>query len=155
MGRGLFASAGFVVAIAELVAPAHGEHLERRGERRTHPLACAPGHPLQELPGVPVLPAEALDVRRVRLERLDARVEGVGGVDAVVGLGGAERPHLAYAAPRLELALELLGEDPPVPGIAHRVEHGPADGDVVGLVEVAAAPGVAEVPGDHDVWTVA
>ena len=71
-----------------------------------------------------------------------------------VELGGAERPHLAYAAPRLELALELLGEDPPVPGVAHRVEHGPADGDVVGLVEVAPAPGVAEVPGDHDVGTV-
>ena len=66
----------------------------------------------------------------------------------------AERPHLPDPAPRLEAVGELLGEDPAVAGVADRVDDGPADRDVVGLVEVAAAPGVAEVAGDHDVGPV-
>ena len=73
---------------------------------------------------------------------------------ACVDCGRAEGPDAAYAAPRLELAVELLGEDPAVAGVAYRVDDGLADGDVVGLVEVATAPGVAEVAGDHDVGTV-
>ena len=68
--------------------------------------------------------------------------------------GRAERPHLPDAAPRLEAVDELVAEDPPVAGVADPVDDGPAGGDVVGLVEVLAAPGVAEVAGDHDVGPV-
>ena len=46
---------------------------------------------------------------------------------------------------------ELLGEDPAVARVAHRVDDRLAHRDVVGLVEVGAAPGVPEVAGDHDV----
>ena len=60
-----------------------------------------------------------------------------------------------HATPRLEAVGELLGEDPPVAGVADGVEHGLADRDVVGLVEVATAPAVAEVAGDHDLGPVA
>ena len=70
-------------------------------------------------------------------QRRHALVEGVRRVDAVPGLGGAEGPHGLDAAPRLEAVGELLGEDPPVAGVARGVEHGPTDRDVVGLVERA------------------
>ncbi len=89
-------------------------------------------------------------------ERLHADVEGVGDLDRLVRLRGAGRPHLRDAAPRLEVAVgELLVEHPPVAGVADRVEGGLAGGDVVGLVEVATAPRVAEVVGDHDLRPVA
>jgi hypothetical protein len=90
----------------------------------------------------------------MRLERLHPEVEGVGGVDRVVGLWRAERPDLAYAAPRLDAVPDLIGEHPPVAGITDCVDNGPADSDVVGLVEGVAAPGVAEVPRDHDLGPV-
>src|SRR5680860_957120 len=60
-----------------LVAPAHREHLEGRREGDAEPLAGRPAEALEELPGIPVLPAEPVDVRRVRPQRLDSGVEGV------------------------------------------------------------------------------
>ena len=75
---------------------------------------------------------------------------------AWVGRRGSRTPTPRVRRPTAPGSpLELLGEDPAVAGVAHGVEHRPADGDVVGLVEVAPAPGVAEVAGDHDVGTVA
>ena len=53
-----------------------------------------------------------------------------------------------------EVVGQLLGEDPAVAGVADGVQHRPADGDVVGLVEVLPAPGSVEVAGDHDLRTV-
>ena len=50
------------------VTPAHPEDLERRAVRDTHPAAGRPRHALQELRGVEVFPAEAVDVGAVRLE---------------------------------------------------------------------------------------
>ena len=122
--------------------------------RDAEPLAGRAGHALEELGGVEVLPAQPVDVGLVRLQRRDAGVERVGDVDGVRRLRRAGRPHLPDAAPRLEPVGELLGEDPAVAGVADGVERGLAGGDVVGLVEVAAAPGVAEVVGDHDVGPV-
>ena len=69
---------------------------------------------------------------------------------ACVDCGDPNAQTCLHAAPRLEAVGELLVEDPAVAGVADGVEHGAADRDVVGLVEVAAAPGVAEVAGDHD-----
>ncbi len=110
--------------------------------------------PSRNSSGSQSLPAEAVDVGRVRVQRGDAGVEGVGGVDAVLGAGGVRGPHRRDATPGLESVDQLVGEDPPVAGVAYGVEHRLADGDVVGLVEVAAAEGVAEVAGDHDLGPV-
>ncbi len=51
-----------------LVAPPHREDLERRREGHAEALAGLSRESLEELAGVPVLPAEALDVRRVCLQ---------------------------------------------------------------------------------------
>ena len=139
------------VLFGVLLAPAHREHLERCCERDAESLPGLARHPLQELAGVEVLPAQALDVRRVRLQGRDPGVERIGGVDRVGRLRRPERPHGRHPAPRLEPVGELVVEDPTVAGVADGVEDGAADRDVVGLVEVAAAPGVAEVAGDDDV----
>src|SRR5690606_16720531 len=82
---------------------------------------------------------------------------GVGRVDRVRRLGGAEGPHLPDAAPGLETVrpvAELVGEDPSVPRVPYGVHDRPADRDVVGLVEVPSAPRVAEVAGDDDIGPV-
>ena len=55
---------------------------------------------------------------------------------------------------RLDAFDQLLGEDPPVAGVADRVQAGLADRDVVGLVEVPATPRVPEVVRDHDLRPV-
>src|SRR3954467_10600573 len=86
---------------APLLAPAHREHLELRRERDAHPLTRLTAEALEELAGVEVLPAEAVDVGTVRLQRLHAEVEGVGGVHAVPAVGGAGRPDGSHAAPGL------------------------------------------------------
>src|SRR5699024_8252973 len=72
-------------------------------------------------------------------------------VRAVRGAGG---PHLTHPAPGLGAVVELLVEDPPVPGVADRVQSCLPGGDVVGLVQRATAPARAEVVRDHDVGTV-
>src|SRR4051812_10352393 len=133
------------------LTPAHRAHLEPDGVGDAEPLTGGAGHALEELGRVEVLPAETLDVRRVRLQRLDTLVEGVGDVDAVRRLGRPRAPHLAHPAPGLDSVDELLVEHPAVPGVAHGVQGRLAGGDVVGLVEVPPAPRVAEVVGDHDV----
>ena len=73
-------------------APGEGVDLERRGERHAHPGAAHPAEPLEHLPLVEVLPAEAVDVGAVRLQRLDADVERLGGVDAVPRRAGSRPP---------------------------------------------------------------
>ena len=71
------------------------------------------------------------------------RSKVVGDVHGLVGLQSnlkAEHPGFKQR-PRVEVAVELLGEDPPVAGVTDPVDDGPPDGDVlVGLVQVAAAP---------------
>ena len=69
-------------------------------ERDAHPLAGLPAEPLEELARVPVLPAQPLDVRRVGGQRVDALVEGVGGVDAVLAPRASRRPRPAGRRPR-------------------------------------------------------
>jgi hypothetical protein len=53
----------------------------------------------------------------------------------VGGVLGAHEVDVGGARPRVEALSEQGGEDPPVGGVAGSVEHGDADGPVVGLVE--------------------
>ena len=128
--------------------------------RRWWPWAPPAGVPAGRAPPsrnssrVEVLPAEPLDVGGMRLQRLDAGGERRRGVDAVLRLRRGGRPDLAYPAPPLQTSLDLLGEDPAVAGVADRIKRRPAGCDVVGLVQGATAPGVAEVVGDHDLGLV-
>ena len=67
----------------------------------------------------------------------------------------SRRPTPPGPRPRARApGLDLVAEDPAVAGVADRVDDGPAGGDVVGLVEVDPAPGVAEVAGDDDLGPV-
>src|SRR5262249_32148407 len=75
-------------------------------------------------------------------------------VHAVLGLRRSADPDGLDPTPRLDAVGELLGEHPPVPRVAHRIDHGAPGGDVVGLVEHPAAERLAEVPGDDDLRTV-
>ena len=96
-----------------------------------------------------------VDVGRVGGQRRDARVEGVGGVDAVLGPRGSRTPTPARTPPHgSRPSASCSGKTHRLPASRDGVEHGPADRDVVGLVEVAAAEGVAEVAGDHDLRPV-
>src|SRR5690349_7538810 len=135
------ASASVVVG----AAPGEGVDLERRTEGDAEAGAGHPAEALEHLALVEVLPAEPVDVRTVRLQRLHALVEGLGGVDPVPGLGGAGGPDRADPAPLLEAVGQLLGEDPPVAGVADAVEDRAAHRDVVGLVERSRPEPVAEV----------
>lgn len=117
-------------------------------------MAGLPTEALEELARIPVLPTEAGDVRRVRSKRRDTGIEGFSGVNRMGRLRRPCRPHSAHPSPRLDAVDELVVEDPPVARIAHTVDDSPTDRDVIGLVEVPAAPGLPEVAGDHDVRPV-
>ena len=101
----------------DLVAPAHREHLERRRERRPRAAGrSARADALEELPRVQVLPAQPVDVRRVRLERRHAGVERVGGVDPVRRRAGSRTPRPARTPPHgSSPSVELVGKTQRLP----------------------------------------
>ena len=113
---------------AELLAPAHREDLERRGERR-RPSAGRPAgrHALQELARVEVLPAQSVDVAPVRLaatRRRRRRCRWCRRRVADSGDPAAQTsrtpPHGSRPSTSCSLKIQRL------PGVADRVEHGPA-----------------------------
>ena len=105
--------------------------------------------------GVEVLPAQAVDVGAVRLQRRDAGVEGVGGVDGVRRTAGTRRPTRRRPRPTARgRRSSCSGKTQRLPASRTASSDRLADGDVVGLVEVGPAPGVAEVAGDHDLGPV-
>src|SRR3954466_11660860 len=71
----------------ETSAPAELVDLERGGVGDAHALAVLAEHAVEELGRVEVLPAEAVDVGLVRTQGVDAGLEGLGDVDAVLALG--------------------------------------------------------------------
>ena len=110
---------------------------------------------LEELPRVPVLPAEPVDVGLVRLQRVDARVEGVGRVDAVRRPRASRPPTPRGRRPTARgRRSSCSGKIQRLPASRTASSTALPDRDVVGLVEVAAAEGVAEVAGDDDLGAV-
>src|SRR3954451_21268037 len=137
-----------------VAAPGHRVDAEHRAEGRAEALADLATEALEELAGVEVLPAEAVDIRLVGREGRDARVEGVGGVDPVLGRRPSRLPDLPDTAPVLEAVDELVVEHPAVAGVSDAVEHRAADRDVVGLVEHGAEERRLEVSGQDDLGLV-
>ena len=128
----------------------------RTGLRRPHRAVRRPGgEPLEHLLLVEVLPAEPVDVGPVRLERRDAGVERVGGVDPVPRPAASRPPTPPVPRPTAPgRRSSCSGKIHRLPASRTRVEDGPADGDVVGLVERSCPERLAEVAGDDDLGLV-
>ena len=57
---------------------------------------------------------------------VELALEGVGDVHRVRSVRRPGHRHPAHAAPRLQAGLDLVPEDPPVAGVANRVQGGQA-----------------------------
>ena len=141
-------------ATVGLVAPAHGEHLEARRHRHAEPGAGGPGAALEELLGVEVLPAEAVDVGPVRLSEATPRSK-VAVVSTACRLSGEPAaqtaltpPHGSRPSTSCSVKIQRLPASRTASSVARPVAMWSA------WLSDGAAPGVAEVVGDHDLRPV-